>query len=222
MVWQRAGKGTGPPSATALSGEPAGQGPPHLVLKHPPTCCSLPMCLRVCCVCACVLVCVRMHHVGMHMRATASVCCVYVNVYTHTCGVWYRPALRPPPTCPMSAEASGLPGSPLLLPAVAGEAQASPSALTSALLPQLLAEPRFWFPSTGSGWCGVQTDKSTHRSPDLLFGVPCPFPDMKSQAKGPPVAAVLLYSKRSWPPTWGLSCFSHKRRCLAGRACRCA
>lgn len=106
MVWQRVGKGMGPPSAAALSGNQPARG---LLTSFPST---LPLASHSPCACVCAVyvhmcLCVCVHHVGMYMCATVSVCCVYVNVYTRPRGVQYRPALRPPPMSPRSAEASG-------------------------------------------------------------------------------------------------------------------
>ena len=84
-VWQQVGKGMGPPSIAAPAGEPAA-GPPHLVLKHPPTCFSLPLCTcvnvlaGVLCACMCARGCIH----------------VWQGVCMLMCGCVHRPVLRPP------------------------------------------------------------------------------------------------------------------------------
>lgn len=162
------GHGNGPSLRSSASSRPRpALGPPHLVPQHSPTCFSHPLCMMHACAlcvhgCVCLPVCVH------RMRVCSC--------------VWHRPVLRLPPShLPLTAETSGpfLRSSPVLPPAVGGIAQASPSALLSALVSQLLTEPGACFPSTSPGWCehGLRTVLLGAQAP--FSGPPCSFPEVE-------------------------------------------
>lgn len=97
VVWQRVGKGMGPPSTAAPPGEPATSRPLGLLILFPSTfplashspCAHVFVCLCVCCVCACIG---GMCHMGVYMCARISVyLCVCVDVCTYVCCVRHRP-----------------------------------------------------------------------------------------------------------------------------------